>query len=85
MTKKQKTATTEPKKTMTRIKKLITPTKKKAATDQDDDLSVESIKKAMDNLNLNIGESEQRSPIAFEGFLNELVALRGGRCRRVSG
>ena len=56
------------------IKKLITPAKKKAVNVQEDDQSAESIKKAMDNLNLNIGESEQRSPIAFEGFLNELVA-----------
>jgi len=73
MTKKQKKAS-EPKKKMKSLKELITPAKKKAAAVADDDLSVESIKKAMDNLNLNIGESEQRSPIAFEGFLNELVA-----------
>ena len=74
MTKKQKTDAPVEKTRMKGIKKLITPKKKKAADVQDDDLFVASIKKAMDNLNLNIGESEQRSPIAFDGFLNELVA-----------
>ena len=74
MTKKQKTDAPVEKTRMKSIKKLITPKKKKAADVQDDDLFVASIKKAMDNLNLNIGESEQRSPIAFDGFLNELVA-----------
>jgi len=59
---------------MGQIKKLITPAKNTAAAVEDDDLSVENIQKAMENLNINIGESEQRSPIAFEGFLNELVA-----------
>jgi predicted Ser/Thr protein kinase len=74
MTKKQKTETTDRKKKMKSIKELITPSKKKTAAVQDDNPAVESIKMAMDNLNLNIGESEQRSPIAFEEFLNELVA-----------
>ena len=74
MTKKQKTATTERKKKMQSIKNLITPSKKKAAAVQDETPAVESIKKAMNNLNQSIGDYEARAPIAFEGFLNELVA-----------
>ena len=70
MTKKQKTATTERKKKMQSIKNLITPSKKKAAAVQDETPAVESIKKAMNNLNQSIGDYEARAPIAFEGFLN---------------
>ena len=73
MTRKQKTEAADGKTKMKGIKKLITPRKKKTDDGQGDDLAVTSIKKAMDNLNSNIGESEQRSPIAFEGFLNELI------------
>jgi predicted Ser/Thr protein kinase len=74
MTRKQKTTTTDGQKKMKRIKKLITPAKKKAAGVQGDDPAVESIKKATDNLNQSIGEFERRSAIPFEGFLKELVA-----------
>jgi predicted Ser/Thr protein kinase len=74
MTRKQKTATPERKKKMKSIKKLITPSKKKTAAVQDETPAVESIKKAMTNLNQSIGDYETRAPIAFEGFLNELVA-----------
>ena len=73
MTRKQKTATTDRKKKMKSIKEFITPSKKKAAAVQDDDPSIESIKKAMDNLNQNIGKFEQRVSIPIEGFLNEIV------------
>jgi predicted Ser/Thr protein kinase len=59
---------------MKSIKKLITPSKKRAAPVQDENPAANSIKKAMTNLNQSIGEYEQRAPIAFEGFLNELVA-----------
>jgi predicted Ser/Thr protein kinase len=59
---------------MKRIKDLITPSKKKASPAPDEKSELESIKKAMDNLHQNIGDYEQRSPIAFEAFLNELVA-----------
>ena len=59
---------------MQSIKNLITPSKKKAAAVQDETPAVESIKKAMNNLNQSIGDYEARAPIAFEGFLNELVA-----------
>jgi predicted Ser/Thr protein kinase len=74
MTKKQKAEASDGKTKMRGIKKLITPKKKKAVAVQEDDLSLVSIRKAMDNLNVNIGESEQRSSVSFEGFLNELVA-----------
>jgi len=74
MTQKQKTAPPEPKKKMKRIKNLITPSKKKAASVEVEDPVIESITKAMTNLNQSIGEYEQRAPMAFEGFLNELVA-----------
>ena len=59
---------------MKSIKKLITPSKKKAETVPDEKPELESIQKAMDNLNQSIGDYEQRSPINFEGFLEELVA-----------
>jgi len=74
VTRKQKTATTDGQKKMKRIRKLITPSKKKAAAVQTDDPAGKSIKKAIDNLNQSIGEFERRSAIPFEGFLNELVA-----------
>jgi predicted Ser/Thr protein kinase len=74
VTKKQKTETTGPQNKTGRIEKLIAPAQITAAAVEDDDLSVENIQKAIENLNINIGESEQRSPIAFAGFLNELVA-----------
>jgi predicted Ser/Thr protein kinase len=81
MTRKQKTATTDRKKKMKSIKKLIRPSKKKTAAVQEDDPAAKSIKKALDNLNQSIGEFEQRSPIAFEEFLNELVARPQGVIR----
>ena len=59
---------------MKSIKKLITPSKKKAAPIPEEKPEFESIKKAMDNLNQSIGDYEQRAPINFEGFLEELVA-----------
>ena len=74
MTRKQKTATTDPKKKMKRIRNLITPAKKKAAAVQPDDPAGKSIQKAISNLNQSIGEFERRTAIPFEGFLNELVA-----------
>ncbi len=73
VTSKQKTAKTGRKTKMKSIKKLIRPSKKKAPVVQDDDPAVQSIKKAMDNLNQSMGEFEQRSAIPFQGFLNELV------------
>ena len=74
MPRKQTSATTERKKKMKSIKKLITPSKKKAESIADEKQELASIKKAMDNLNQSIGDYEQRSPINFEGFLEELVA-----------
>ena len=81
MTSKQKTAKTGRKTKMKSIKKLIRPSKKKAPVVQEDDPAVKSIKKALDNLNQSIGEFEQRAPIAFEGFLNELAANPHGVIR----
>ncbi len=73
MTKKPKTATTDRKQKMKRIKEFITPSKKKAVPVEDDDPAAISIQKAMDNLNQSIGEFEQRVSIPIEGFLNEIV------------
>jgi predicted Ser/Thr protein kinase len=81
VTSKQKTAKTGRKTKMKSIKKLIRPSKKKAPVVQEDDPAVKSIKKALDNLNQSIGEFEQRAPIAFEGFLNELAANPHGVIR----
>ena len=75
MTKKPKTATTDRKQKMKRIKEFITPSKKKAVPVEDDDPAAISIQKAMDNLNQSIGEFEQRVSIPIEGFLNEFANL----------
>ncbi|MEE9497095.1 MAG: serine protein kinase PrkA, partial [Desulfobacterales bacterium] len=74
MTSKGKTAETGRKTKMKSIKNLITPSKRKAASAQEDDEGVKSIKKAMQNLNQNMSGLEQRSAIPFEEFLNELAA-----------
>ena len=59
---------------MKNIRKLIKPSKRKVATASEKDPAVNSIKKALLNLNQNMSASEQRSSIPFEKFLNELVA-----------
>ena len=59
---------------MKSIKELITPSKKKVTAAPDEDQSVESIRKAIENLNENMSGLEQRSAIPFEAFLGELAA-----------
>ena len=59
---------------MKRIKNLITPSKRGVPTPRDDDQNLKSIKTAMHNLNQHMSGMEQRGAIAFEEFLNELVA-----------
>ena len=59
---------------MKSIKDLITSSKTKAVPIQEDDQCMQSIKKAMQNLNRNMSGQEQRSAIPFEDFLNELTA-----------
>jgi len=59
---------------MKRIKNLITPLKRGVPTPRDDDQNLKSIKTAMHNLNQHMSGMEQRGAIAFEEFLNELVA-----------
>ncbi len=61
-------------KTMKRIKNLITPSKRSVLSPRDNDQNQKSIKTAMHNLNQHMSGMEQRGAIAFEEFLNELVA-----------
>ncbi|MBT8371811.1 MAG: hypothetical protein KJO34_12670, partial [Deltaproteobacteria bacterium] len=58
---------------MKNIKKLITSSRRKAATARESDPAVKSIKKALLTLNQNMSAGEQRASIPFEKFLNELV------------
>jgi predicted Ser/Thr protein kinase len=60
-------------KKMKNIKKLIKPSKRKADIAREKDPALESIQKALQNLNQSMSSSEQRSSIPFEKFLNELV------------
>jgi predicted Ser/Thr protein kinase len=74
MTGHKKAAPRGQNKTMKRIKNLITPSKRGAMSPRDNDQNLASIKTAMQNLNQHMSGMEQRGAIAFEEFLNVLVA-----------
>ena len=74
MTRDKKTAAKDQKKKMKHIKDLISPSKRKTASALEDDQGVESIKKAMQNLNQNMSGLEQRTAVPIEEFLRELAA-----------
>jgi predicted Ser/Thr protein kinase len=74
MTGHKKAAPRGQNKTMKRIKNLVTPSKRGAMSPRDNDQNLASIKTAMQNLNQHMSGMEQRGAIAFEEFLNVLVA-----------
>jgi hypothetical protein len=58
---------------MGKVKKAIRALKKEEKRTKEDVSAENSIKKAMLNLNQNMGAKEQRTSIPFEEFLNELA------------
>lgn len=74
MTREKKTAAKGQKTKMKSIKRMITPSIRKAKAAPEEDQEVKSIKKAMQNLNQIMSGLEQRSAVPFEEFLKELAA-----------